>query len=201
MENKTNVYSKLAKARVILQNANLKKSGKNGYAGFKYFELSDFLPETNRIFEKVGLCSNFFIETVLSQENIPTGYIAHLVIIDSENNESKIDFYSYTAEATMKGATPIQMLGSQHTYLRRYLWLSAMEIVECDEQDCLSDEDKKVSKNIERKATESQLQILSETYKGDNLIKLLNANNISKLEDLSLKKASELIQKLQGVRN
>ena len=37
-----NVYSKLQTARVRLQESNLKKSGENKFAGFKYFELGDF---------------------------------------------------------------------------------------------------------------------------------------------------------------
>lgn len=48
----------------------------------------------------------------------------------------------------------------------------------------------------EKKATASQLKILAEKYTGDNLKKLLEMNNIEKLEDFTLKKASELITKL-----
>ena len=38
------VYSKLMKARIRLQGMELKKSGENKFAGYKYFELGDFLP-------------------------------------------------------------------------------------------------------------------------------------------------------------
>lgn len=48
----------------------------------------------------------------------------------------------------------------------------------------------------ERKATDKQIEILSKTYKGANLEKLLQTNGIEKLEDLSLRKASELIAAL-----
>lgn len=47
------------------------------------------------------------------------------------------------------------------------------------------------------KATPKQLEILKKVYTGDNLVGLLKANNISKIEDLSLEKASELIGKLK----
>jgi predicted aldo/keto reductase-like oxidoreductase len=36
--NMSNVFEKLQQARVQLQNEKLKKSGKNAYAGFSYFE-------------------------------------------------------------------------------------------------------------------------------------------------------------------
>lgn len=50
----------------------------------------------------------------------------------------------------------------------------------------------------ERKATPKQVEILAKTYTGNNLKKLLEANKITKLEDISLVKASEIITKLKG---
>lgn len=49
--------------------------------------------------------------------------------------------------------------------------------------------------NHERKASPKQVALLSNIYKGENLEKLLKYNNIEKIEDLSLTKASELISK------
>lgn len=51
----------------------------------------------------------------------------------------------------------------------------------------------------ERKITSAQLKILQEKYTGENLNKLLEFNKISKLSDMSMRKASELISKLKGV--
>ena len=48
----------------------------------------------------------------------------------------------------------------------------------------------------EKTATANQLEILGKVYSGENLQKLLDANGIEKLEDLPMKKASELIAKL-----
>lgn len=52
--------------------------------------------------------------------------------------------------------------------------------------------------NDEKKATPKQIEILARTYTGENLKKLLDANKITKLEDISLAKASEIITKLKG---
>lgn len=49
----------------------------------------------------------------------------------------------------------------------------------------------------ERTATPKQIEFLSSKYKGANLEKLLQSNNISSLEELSISKASELISKIK----
>jgi len=119
---KENVYKKLQHARVMLQEKNLKKSGKNKFAGFNYYELADFIPSVNSIFDKVGLFSMFNI-----RDNVGT-----LVIINIENPTDTITFESPVKEAEIKGSTPIQCLGGIHTYMKRYLYLNALEIVESD---------------------------------------------------------------------
>lgn len=120
------VYSKLQKARVLLQEQPLKKSGFNSYAGFKYFELGDFLKQTNIIFDNLGLCSVF---SICDGE-------ATLRIVDSESGGA-IYFASPTADASNEKskAPPIQSLGSMHSYLRRYLYLNALELIENDVVD------------------------------------------------------------------
>lgn len=122
-ENKTlNVYQRLQNARVELQKMNIKKSGENKYSGFKYFELKDFIPPLNEIFNQVGLSSNFSI----------TDNIANLFIVNADKPEENILFTSPIAEATLKGCTPIQSVGATHTYMKRYLYLNALEITEDD---------------------------------------------------------------------
>ena len=115
------VLIKLMKARIKLQGMELKKSGENKFAGYKYFELGDFLPQTMQIFHDLGLAS------VVSFD---TDY-ARLCITDCEDG-SAITITSPMAEANLKGAHPIQNLGAVESYQRRYLWLCAMEIVEHD---------------------------------------------------------------------
>lgn len=45
----------------------------------------------------------------------------------------------------------------------------------------------------------SQIEILNKCYVGENMDKLLKSNNLSKLEDMTMVKASEIIKKLQEV--
>jgi hypothetical protein len=118
------VHKKLMQARIMLQNAPLKKSGHNKFAGYSYFELGDFIPTINSIFNEVGLCG------VVSYDS----EIASLTITDTDDGTS-IVITSPMAEANLKGCHPIQNLGAVETYTRRYLWVTAMEIVEHDALD------------------------------------------------------------------
>jgi len=126
------VFKKLQQARVSLLDANLKKSGKNKFAGFEYFELGDFMPTINRIFLDVGLCGvvHFTVD------------YAVLTIYDAESESGEcIDFRSPMVFASNPKGQAIQDLGSTHTYLRRYLWLLAMDIVESDTVDAMPQKD------------------------------------------------------------
>ncbi len=50
------VHKKLMQARVKILDTKLEKTGHNKFAGYKYFELGDFLPPAQRIFNDLGLC-------------------------------------------------------------------------------------------------------------------------------------------------
>jgi len=117
------VYKKLQEARFRLVNTTIQKSGKNKFAGFEYFELGDFIPAIQKIFNEVGLCG------VVSFADIAT-----LTIYDADDGTS-IQFCTPIVNAENAKGQPIQSLGATHTYLRRYLWLLALEIVEHDAVD------------------------------------------------------------------
>jgi len=125
------VYKKLQQARLKLQSTALKKSGKNKFAGFEYFELGDFLPTIQTIFNEVGLCGTVSFGTD----------IATLNIVDTDDVTQSIVFTSPMSTAELKGCHAIQNLGAVQTYLRRYLWVAAMEIVEHDAVDAVTGRD------------------------------------------------------------
>ena len=132
-----NVYKKLQQARLKLQQAPLKKSGKNKFAGYEYFELADFLPTIQTIFAEVGLCGTVSFGTE----------IASLTIVDVDatdfTTQNYVVFSSPMSTAELKGCHAIQNLGAVQTYLRRYLWVTAMEIVEHDALDATTGADSK----------------------------------------------------------
>lgn len=136
-----NLYQKLQKARIALQNTALKKSGHNKFAGFKYFELGDLLPHINNIFDDLGLFSAFNIKDDL----------ATLTIVDTDKPEHAVQFTSPIADAQVKGTTPVQALGAIHTYLKRYLYLNALEIIENDILDASVGTSKLVTEDAEKR--------------------------------------------------
>jgi hypothetical protein len=152
-----NLFQKLQKARVELQEMNLKKSGHNKFAGFSYYELADFLPAINII------CNNIGLFTAISFE---TDY-AILRIYDCEDMDRFIEFKSPMKEIQQKGCNDIQSLGSVETYSRRYLYLTAFEIVESDFSDALSGNDdnkKQTNLKIITNGTINQINILAEQF-------------------------------------
>jgi len=129
------VYTKLNKARMALSKRKLEKTGHNKFAGYNYFELGDFLIPTQEIFDEVGLCG------VVSF----TADLATLTITDTEDG-SQIVLTSPMGSAALKGCHEVQNIGAVETYQRRYLWVSAMEIVEHDALDATTGKEKPVAR-------------------------------------------------------
>jgi hypothetical protein len=102
----------------------MKKSGQNKFAGYSYFELGDFIPHVQTIFNDLGLCGVVTFNTEYAQ----------LCITDTDDG-TVIVITTPMAEANLKGAHPIQNLGAVLSYQRRYLWMAAMELVEGDAVD------------------------------------------------------------------
>ena len=124
----SNVYTKLMQARLKLQSTALNKSGHNKFAGYKYFELGDFLPTVQNIFSELGLCGVVSYDTEL----------AKLTITDGTDS---IVITSPMGSAALKGCHEVQNIGAVETYQRRYLWVTAMEIVEHDVLDAVTGTD------------------------------------------------------------
>lgn len=139
------IYAKLAKARVKLQKENLKKTGNN--RSFKYFELKDFLPRVNEIFEELKMCAVVRYSSEL----------ATLTIYDCEKDES-IEFTSPMVQKALPSGTEIQNLGAIQTYQRRYLYLTALEIVEDDLVDSIPPEKEEQKKQESQKHYNKSIQ-------------------------------------------
>lgn len=119
-----NVYQKLNAARSAFHSKPLKKSGHNKFAGYDYFELGDFVIPALSVFAEHGLTSV-----------ISFGDVASMTIVNNDKPEETIVITSPMSEANLKGCHAVQNLGAVQTYLRRYLWVAALEIVEHDALD------------------------------------------------------------------
>jgi ERF superfamily len=121
------VCKKLVEVRNELQTMSLSKSGHNKFAGYKYFELGDFLPAIQTLFKKHGLCD------VISF----TQELATMVVYDVEDGSS-VTFTSPMGSAQLKGCHEVQNIGAVETYQRRYLYVTALAIVEHDALDAVT---------------------------------------------------------------
>lgn len=128
----SNVYQKLMVARAKFLESDVQKTGKNMHLSFKYFELEDIVPTAIRIFNEVGLIPivNF------------TADVATMDIINTDTPEEVIRFEApfnqiapIVSNAGKQATNEMQALGSSVTYMRRYLYMIALDICESDSID------------------------------------------------------------------
>lgn len=125
---KMNIYGKLIEARKLFLSSGVKKTGVNRYAEFKYFTLEDIIPVKQKIFEDLGL-----IDVISFEDDFAT-----LTLYDVTNPSEPIVFSSPLKEDESLIKNPIQKLGAIETYVRRYLYLLVLDIVESDTVDNIS---------------------------------------------------------------
>lgn len=123
-----NIYQKLLAVRLEFANANIKKSGVNRFAEYKYFELSDIVPTANELFAKYkclfvcgfdkGFANGILYNTDNPEECICFGFEMKQLDIMSAEGKRKMN--------------EMQALGSEITYARRYLYQLVLDIVEND---------------------------------------------------------------------
>lgn len=157
---------------------------KNGY-GYKYTDLA----QIHEYLESIGARYYQYIDRIDGDD-----YIMTVPIVDGKELPARRGVK--IVDAVLNGIkNPAQEQGSATTYARRYSLLMAFGLAtEDDDAQNLTKPSTSQEKTI--KATAKQVEILSKVYTGENLQKLLNANGISKLEDLSVQKASAIIKAL-----
>ncbi|HBI6897726.1 TPA: ERF family protein [Clostridium perfringens] len=172
---KLNIYQKIQKARVDLQNKDLKKTGYNKYSNYKYFELGDFLPHINDICNEIGLYTEFSYEEKL----------ATLTIYNTENLEEKRIWTTPVEVATLKGCSTIQNIGGTQSFARRYLYMMAFEIAETDVIDGGAiDEDAELGKQKIGKAHVLTINSLIQETETDKK-EFLAWAGVDKVEDIT----------------
>lgn len=126
---KMNIFAKLIEARKQFLASGVKKSGVNRYAEFKYFTLDDIIPVKQRIYEDLGL-----VDVIVFDNEVAT-----LTLVNVDNATETITFTSPLRDDESLIKNPIQKLGAIETYVRRYLYMLVLDIVESDSVDAVSD--------------------------------------------------------------
>ena len=192
-----NIYQKINSIKQDFLKSNVKKSGKNKNAGFEYFELVDFMPTLVELMNKYKVYS--FISFTEKE--------ATITLINVEKAEEKViitspvvDFKSFKYEKDGKGnytgnviedltnMNSIQKMGAIQTYIRRYLYLIAFDIVEPELFDNLSGEIKE-----EDRATVNQLAYI-DNLKLDKQ-KICQTYKINSINELTKDQAKMVISK------
>lgn len=175
-----NIYEKLNNARVEFHSMELKKSGHNKFAGYKYFELADFVIPALSVFKKHGLCA-----VVSFDKNN-----ASMRIADTQDMSSVITITSPMADLQLKGCHPIQNMGAIETYQRRYLWMAALEIVEHDAVDSAEPVDETAAYNALVDKFADTIVVVKESIKSGDLETAANAwYELDEADQLALWKA------------
>ena len=121
-----NIYTRLANVRAKFLEARIQKTGKNGQLKSMYFQLDDIVPVAMPLFHE---------ENLLPVMNFMNDQCS-LTVIDMLDDTKEITFVAPVREWNGNAAvTPIQATGAMITYMRRYLYQIALDIVEVDEME------------------------------------------------------------------
>ena len=146
-----NLNESIIEIRCELQAKNLKKSGKNKFAGFDYFELSDFLPTLNELMKKYKVNDVFTIKDGIASLTLILGeekqeYTMPFVIFDTPLAFKKDKNGNYVKDKNgdyiqVPSMQDIQYLGALNTYYKRYLYLNAFGITDGEIIDSMDNSD------------------------------------------------------------
>ena len=177
-----NILQKLAQARLLFLNEHVKKSGKNIKLEFTYFELKDIVPSATRIFAELGIAAlvNFGETASMSLYNA------------DEPSEPCVEFSipykevpQIISNAGKEVTNPLQALGASITYLRRYLYMLALDIVEDDETDAaLGSEKPAPAPKKEKPATAAERTKAKEELTQE-AVQMASAEDLAALKELA----------------
>lgn len=174
-----NTYQKLNALRSEILKAPLKKSGRNEFQKFDYFELKDFIPTVLMKCEELGLTG---------QDRVYDG-MAILTITNSEDPTDERVEFSVPWVMSSTSNNPIQNLGATITYIRRYLWMMALEMVENDIVDA---QDQRVQPKV-AKAGKEQIAQIQTLYTTAQIQSMLQKKGYNSINDFSWQEAEQAI--------
>lgn len=182
----TDLIELVNQLRGLEKSAQVNYSVQNRKTGEWMRKAFDYVPLDN-ILNKIKENQNFaLLQPIGVDENGINGVRCILV------HKSGHVFETNTYPFAVKEGAKLQDEGAEITYRKRYSLGALLGMATEEDTDGNDDE---ATNSTERKASPRQIVVLSKIYTGENLIKLLKMNNIEKLEDMPMSKASELISK------
>lgn len=182
----TDLITLVNQLKGLEKSAQVNYSVKNRNTGEWMRKAFDYVP-LDSILNKIKENNNFaLLQPIGIDENGVCGVKCILV------HKSGHVFETSTYPFAVKEGAKIQDEGAEITYRKRYSLGAFLGMATEEDTD---GNDNEATNSTERKVSPRQVEVLSKIYTGENLIKLLKMNNIEKLEDMPMSKASELIGK------
>lgn len=176
----------------IQQELKAPKGQYNDFGKYAYRSCEDILEAVKPLLkkEKVVLTISDELQYIGNRYYIK----ATATLIDTES-EAIISNSAYAREEeTKKGMDGSQITGASSSYARKYALNGLFGIDDNKDSDTTNIQSKEEKED--KKASPKQIELIQKYYQGENLTKLLEVNNIEKLEDMSINKASEILSKL-----
>ena len=197
---KKNIYQKLMEVRTNFHKLELKKSGHNKFANFKYFELGDFLVPATKLLNEIGLCPIITF----------TDELAKMTLVNTDNPSETIEFTSPMRDLELKGANSMQSLGGCETYQSRYLYIQLLNIVENDSFDRVSGIEDNKEININKKYTgnvrlisEAQLKrlyMLANGIDSDTIKEIIGKYGFSSSKDITMNEYNNICNEIENLK-
>ena len=197
---KKNIYQKLMEVRTNFHKLELKKSGHNKFANFKYFELGDFLVPATKLLNEIGLCPIITF----------TDELAKMTLVNTDNPSETIEFTSPMRNLELKGANSMQCLGGCETYQTRYLYIQLLNIVESDSFDRVSGTEDNKEINTSKKYTgnvrlisEAQLKrlyMLSNGIDSNTIKEIIGKYGFSSSKDITMNEYNNICNEIENLK-
>ena len=197
---KKNIYQKLMEVRTNFHKLELKKSGHNKFANFKYFELGDFLVPATKLLNEIGLCPIITF----------TDELAKMTLVNTDNPSETIEFTSPMRDLELKGANSMQSLGGCETYQTRYLYIQLLNIVESDSFDRVSGTDDNKETKVNKKYTgnvrlisEAQLKrlyMLANGIDSDTIKEIIGKYGFSSSKDITMNEYNNICNEIESLK-
>lgn len=167
---------------------NVPKGNYNAFGKYKYRSCEDILEAVKPILQKnkTTLILSDSIEFIGDRHYIK----ATVTLYDLEKDESITATAYAREELTKKGMDASQITGCASSYARKYALNGLFCIDDVKDADTMD--------NRKETATLKQVEYLEKVYTGDNMKKLLKAQGINSINEISREVANELITKIKG---
>ena len=191
LQAKKNALRKDLKSKGIL-----KKGGQNDYDHYSYFSEAQYKELFTELFSKNNLELKFSELEYNTFEGSGKNCNGRMTRLEFTLIDVETGFFETTV-ITGEGMDKGDKAGYKaYTGAVKYYLADTFLVATGDDAEKESPEENMNTKS-ERKASPKQIELLQKYYTGENLEKLLQVNNISKIEDLPMQKASDIISKLK----